>query len=63
MIMVSTSEHVSQPQVNVVLIRVALVMVSGHSSKTLRQTPKPENGSPAYLSSASLKAALLTNHR
>ena len=29
-----TSEPVSQPQLNIVLIRVALVMVSVHSSKT-----------------------------
>ena len=36
MIMVWTSEPVGQPQLNVVLIRVALVMVSFHSSKTLR---------------------------
>ena len=35
-----TSEPVSQPQLYVVLIRVALVMVSVHSSKTLRQIPK-----------------------
>ena len=32
-----TSKPVSQPQLNAVLIRVALVMVSVHSSKTLRQ--------------------------
>jgi hypothetical protein len=31
-----TSEPVSQPQLNVVLSRVALVMVSAHSHKTLR---------------------------
>ena len=36
MIMDWTSETVSQPQLNVVLMRVALVMVSVHSSKTLR---------------------------
>jgi hypothetical protein len=36
MIMNGTYETVSQPQLNVVLIRVALVMVSVHSSKTLR---------------------------
>jgi len=35
MIMDCTSEAVSQPQLNIVLIRVALVMVSVHSSKTL----------------------------
>jgi hypothetical protein len=35
MIMNRTSEPVSQPQLNVVLSRVALVMVSVHSSKTL----------------------------
>ena len=35
-VMDSTSEPVSQPQLNVVLIRVALVMVSLHSNKTLR---------------------------
>jgi hypothetical protein len=34
-----TSQPVSQPQLNVVLIRVALVMVSVHSSKTLTKTP------------------------
>jgi hypothetical protein len=33
-----TSEPVSQPQLNVVLIRVALVMVSAHSSKALTKT-------------------------
>jgi hypothetical protein len=33
-----TSENVSQPQLNVVLLRVALVMVSAHSSKTLTKT-------------------------
>jgi hypothetical protein len=38
MIMDWTSEPVSQPQWNVVLIRVALVIVSVHSSKTLRHT-------------------------
>ena len=38
MIMDRTSEPVSQPQLNVVLIRVALVMVSVHSSKTLSRT-------------------------
>ena len=37
MIMDRTSEPVSQTQLNVVLIRVALVMVSVHSFKTLRQ--------------------------
>jgi hypothetical protein len=31
-------EPVSQPQLNAVLIRVALVMVSLHSSKTLTKT-------------------------
>jgi hypothetical protein len=36
MIMDSTSEPVSQPQLNVVLIRVALVMVSLHSNGNLR---------------------------
>jgi hypothetical protein len=35
MIMVWTSENVSQPQLNVVLIRVALVTVSLHSNRTL----------------------------
>jgi|UPI00001ED60B hypothetical protein len=34
-----TSESVSQPQLNV-LMRVALVMVSVHSSKTLSQREK-----------------------
>jgi hypothetical protein len=38
MIMDWTSEPVSQPQLNVILIRVALVMVSVHSSKTLTKT-------------------------
>ena len=42
MIMNGTYETVSQPQLNVVLIRVALVMVSVHSSKTLRQKLVPE---------------------
>jgi hypothetical protein len=36
MIMDWTPELVRQPQLNVILIRVALVMVSVHSSKTLR---------------------------
>ena len=39
MIMDRTSEPVSQPQLNVVLIRVALVMVPIHNSKTLSKTP------------------------
>jgi hypothetical protein len=34
-----TSESVSQPQVNTVFVRVALVMVPLHSSKTLSNTP------------------------
>ena len=38
MIMDRTSESVSQPQLNVILIRVALVMVSVHSIKTLTKT-------------------------
>jgi hypothetical protein len=38
MIMDLTSEPVSQPQLNVVFIRLALVMVSVHSSKTLTKT-------------------------
>jgi hypothetical protein len=38
MIMDLTSEPVSQPQSNVVFIRLALVMVSVHSSKTLTKT-------------------------
>jgi len=38
MIMDWTSEPVSQPQSNVVLIRLALVMASAHSSKTLTKT-------------------------
>jgi hypothetical protein len=38
MIMDRTSEPVSQPQLNVVLVRLALVMVSVHSSKTLTKT-------------------------
>jgi hypothetical protein len=33
-----TSEPVSQPQLNIVLIRVVLVMVSVHSSKTVTKT-------------------------
>jgi hypothetical protein len=33
-----TSEPISQPQLIVVLIRVALVMVSGNGSKTLTKT-------------------------
>ena len=39
MIMDRTSEPVSQLQLNEVLIRVALVILSVHSSKTLRQLP------------------------
>ena len=38
MIMDLTSEPVSQPQLNVVFIRLALVMVSVHSIKTLIKT-------------------------
>jgi hypothetical protein len=38
MIMDSTSEPVSQSQLNVVLIKVALVMISVHSRKTLTMT-------------------------
>ena len=38
MIMDWTSEPISRPQLNVVLLRVALVMVSVHSSKTLTET-------------------------
>ena len=34
-----TSDPVSQPQLNVVLIKLTLVMVSVHSSKTLTMTP------------------------
>jgi hypothetical protein len=37
-IMDRTSEPVSQPQLNVVLIRVVWVMVSVHCSKTLTKT-------------------------
>jgi hypothetical protein len=37
MIIDSTSEPVNQAQLNAVLIRDALIMVSVHSSKTLRQ--------------------------
>jgi hypothetical protein len=45
MIMDGTSEPVSQPQLNVVLIRVALVMVSVHRDKTLTKTvPLYEEG-------------------
>jgi hypothetical protein len=39
MIMDRTFEPVSQLQLNEVLIRVALVILSVHSSKTLRQLP------------------------
>ena len=38
MILDQTSEPLSQPQLNV-FVRVALVMVSVHSSKTLRHLP------------------------
>jgi len=38
MIMDSTSELISQPQLNVVLLRVALVMMSVHSNETLTKT-------------------------
>jgi hypothetical protein len=38
MIMDGTSEPISQPQLNVILLRVALIMVSLHSSKTLPKT-------------------------
>jgi hypothetical protein len=38
MILDWTSEPVSQPQLNVVLIRLALFMVSAHGSKTLIKT-------------------------
>ena len=38
MITDGTSELVSQPQFNVVLVRVALVMVSVHRSKSLTKT-------------------------
>jgi hypothetical protein len=38
MIMDWTSEPVSQPQLNIVFIRLALVMVSVHSNKTLTKT-------------------------
>jgi hypothetical protein len=49
MIMDRTSEPVSQPQLNVVFMRFALVMVSVHSSKTLTKTrihtyPKSDRG-------------------
>jgi hypothetical protein len=33
-----TPEPVSQPQLNIVFIRLALVMVSVHSNKTLTKT-------------------------
>jgi hypothetical protein len=39
MILDWVSEPVSQPQLNVVFIRLALVMVSFHSSYTLTETP------------------------
>ena len=38
MIMDSTSEPLSQPQLNVIIIRMALVMVCNHSSKTRNKT-------------------------
>jgi hypothetical protein len=38
MIMDGASELVSQPQLNVVLIIIAMVMVSVHSSKALTKT-------------------------
>ena len=38
MIMDRTSDPISQPQLNVVLIRVAMVMVSVHNNKTLTKT-------------------------
>jgi hypothetical protein len=41
MIMDLPPEPVSQPKLNVVLIGVVLIMVSVHSSKTLRHTPPP----------------------
>jgi hypothetical protein len=40
MIMDCTSEPVSQPQLNVVLIRVALVMVSLYSKKHVTKTQR-----------------------
>jgi hypothetical protein len=43
MIMDLTSEPVSQPQLNVVFIRLALVMVSVHSNKTLTKTVLKES--------------------
>jgi hypothetical protein len=45
MIMDRTSKTISQLQLNVVLIRVALVMVSVHSSKTLTKTIPIMSGS------------------
>jgi hypothetical protein len=39
MIMDRTSQSVSNSQLNIFLIRVALVMVSVHSCKTLTETP------------------------
>ena len=39
MTMNQTSEPVSQPQLNVVLLRVALVIVPVHSGKTLTKAP------------------------
>ena len=44
MIMDWTSEPVSQPQLNVVLIRLALVMVSVHSTKTPALYKRIEEG-------------------
>jgi hypothetical protein len=38
MIIYWTSEHVRQPQLNIVLMSVVLVMVSVHSNKTLNKT-------------------------
>jgi hypothetical protein len=43
MIMGLTSEPVSQPHLNVVFIRPALVMVSVHNSKTLTKTDMVQN--------------------
>ena len=45
-----TSEPVSQAQLNVALIRLALVMVSVHSSKTLTKTPSKNFNPELFLS-------------
>ena len=46
-----------QPQLNVVLVRVALVMVSVHSSKTLRHSFKMDVASMAFEGKSSLTSS------